>query len=454
MKNTVLAKIIADKSAWINKYKQLYPLKNFYHKIFPSTRNFYHALSDINQTSFILECKKASPSKGIICLNFNPTTIASNYRYYASVISVLTEEKYFQGNFHFLQQVSNVVNQPVLCKDFIIDPWQIYLARLYQADAVLLMLSILNEDNYYQLSTIAHNLNMGILTEVINDEEYHRAILLKAKVIGVNNRNLIDLSINLNRVFILSPKLPAKVTIISESGINNYGQIRKISNNTNGFLIGSTLMAESELITAILNTLLGIKKICGITRVMDARAIIEAGAIYGGLIFIPDTPRFINEETAQNIISSAALHYVGVFRNTSIKNVITLATKLALSVLQLHGNENKNYINVLNQYLIPICYIWKAFDIYQIQFTENILDKINNYILDNGGGSGQSFNWLLLNKITLNNIILAGGLTIDNCVAAARLGCIGIDFNSKVEIELGIKDHHKITTIFNILRAS
>ncbi|SBT81898.1 Tryptophan biosynthesis protein TrpCF [secondary endosymbiont of Trabutina mannipara] len=453
MKDTILTKIIKDKYEWITKLKKLYPLKSFNHKVNPSTRSFYHAISDNNKIEFILECKKASPSKGIICSDFDPINIASIYRHYASVISVLTEEKYFKGNLNFLRQVSQSINQPILCKDFIIDPWQIYLARLYQADAILLMLSILNDDNYCKLVTVAHHLNMGILTEVINNKERNRAISLKAKVIGINNRDLRYLSINLNRINVLSPKLPADINIISESGITICNKVRKISNYTNGFLIGSTLMAETNLITSLFKILLGANKVCGLTRTIDARASIESGAIYGGLIFIPGTPRVINENIAQNIISSAALHYVGVFSNNSIKKIVNITTKLAISILQLHGNENQNYIDILNQYLVSDGYLWKVFDIFNIILPINNLSKIDRYVLDNGGGSGKSFNWLLLNEIKLDNIMLAGGLTTANCIAATRLGCAGIDFNSKLEIEPGIKDHKKISTVFDTLRS-
>lgn len=182
MQDTVLAKIVADKYEWVAERKRLQPLESFRHQVQPSTRSFYHALSG-TRTAFILECKKASPSKGLIRADFDPVAIAGVYRHYASAISVLTDEKYFQGSFDFLRQVSRTVSQPVLCKDFIIDPWQIYLARLHQADAILLMLSVLDDDTYRELAAVAHSLNMGVLTEVISDDERQRAIALEAKVV-------------------------------------------------------------------------------------------------------------------------------------------------------------------------------------------------------------------------------------------------------------------------------
>lgn len=245
MQETVLHKIVRDKAQWIAARQQQQPLAGFQNDIVPSERSFYHALQG-TRTAFILECKKASPSKGLIRENFDPVEIATVYKDFASAISVLTDEKYFQGSFDFLPLVSKTVSQPVLCKDFIIDPYQIYLARYYQADAILLMLSVLTDEQYRQLAAVAHSLNMGVLTEVISEEELQRAIALEARVVGINNRDLRDLSIDLNRTRQLAPRVPHGVTVISESGINNYGQIRELSHYANGFLIGSALMSESR----------------------------------------------------------------------------------------------------------------------------------------------------------------------------------------------------------------
>lgn len=451
MQDTVLAKIVADKYEWVAERKRLQPLESFRHQVQPSTRSFYHALSG-TRTAFILECKKASPSKGLIRADFDPVAIAGVYRHYASAISVLTDEKYFQGSFDFLRQVSRTVSQPVLCKDFIIDPWQIYLARLHQADAILLMLSVLDDDTYRELAAVAHSLNMGVLTEVISDDERQRAIALEAKVVGINNRDLRDLSIDLNRTRTLGPRLPAGVTVISESGINHYRQVRELSHYANGFLIGSALMAEPDLTMAVRRVLLGENKVCGLTRAADARAALEAGALYGGLIFVPGSPRYVEEDTARAVMASAQLHYVGVFRDAPVSEVAAKASALSLAAVQLHGGEDQAYIDALRQALPPDCRIWKALDM-RHALPARDLAQVDRYVLDNGGGSGKPFDWSLLNGTTLDNVMLAGGLAADNCVAAARLGCAGLDFNSGVESAPGIKDHHKLATVFQTLRA-
>ena len=449
---TVLAKIVADKAIWVEARKQQQPLASFQNDVVPSSRRFYDALQGA-RTAFILECKKASPSKGIIREDFDPAAIAGVYRHYASAVSVLTDEKYFQGDFAFLPIVSAAITQPVLCKDFIIDPYQIYLARYYQADAILLMLSVLDDEQYRQLAAVAHSLKMGILTEVSNEEELERAIALQARVVGINNRDLRDLSIDLNRTRQLAPRLSHGVTVISESGINSYADIRELSHFANGFLIGSALMEEPDLTAAVRRVTLGANKVCGLTRAEDARAAYEAGAIYGGLIFAAGSPRQIDTGTARTVMAGAPLRYVGVFRNSSVSDVVTEATALSLSAVQLHGQETPDFVTELRAALPAGIEIWKALRIEGV-LPERNWPHVDRYVFDNGdGGTGERFDWSLLQGQTLNDVLLAGGLSADNCVEAAQLGCAGLDFNSGVESAPGIKDARKIAAVFQTLRA-
>ncbi|NDO80916.1 bifunctional indole-3-glycerol phosphate synthase/phosphoribosylanthranilate isomerase [Citrobacter sp. NCU1] len=449
---TVLAKIVADKAIWVEARKQQQPLASFQNDIQPSSRHFYDALQGA-RTAFILECKKASPSKGVIRENFDPAQIASVYKHYASAISVLTDEKYFQGSFDFLPVVSAIAPQPILCKDFIIDPYQICLARHYQADACLLMLSVLDDEQYRQLATVAHSLNMGVLTEVSNEEELERAIALGAKVVGINNRDLRDLSIDLNRTRQLAPRLGHGVTVISESGINTYGQVRELSHFANGFLIGSALMSEDNLHAAVRRVLLGENKVCGLTRPQDAKTAYDAGAIYGGLIFVASSPRAVSAEQARTVMAAAPLRYVGVFRDADIAEVCAKATTLSLNAVQLHGHEDQAYVNALRAVLPDQVQIWKALSVGNTLPARDY-QHIDKYVLDNGqGGTGQRFDWSLLQGQTLDNVFLAGGLGADNCVDAAKTGCAGLDFNSGVESQPGIKDARLLASVFQTLRA-
>ena len=435
---TVLNSIVRDKADWLAERQQQQPLASFKDQIVPATRGFYDALQGA-RTVFILECKKASPSKGLIRTDFDPVAIAGVYKHYASAISVLTDEKYFQGSFDFLPLVSAAVTQPVLCKDFIIDPYQIYLARFYQADAILLMLSVLNDEQYRQLAAVAHGLNMGVLTEVISDEELERATALGAKVVGINNRDLRDLSIDLDRTRRLAPKVAHGVTVISESGISSYAQVRQLSHYANGFLIGSALMGEDDLNAAVRRVILGANKVCGLTRAQDARSARESGAIYGGLIFAAGSPRKVDVAQAQQVMAGADLKYVGVFRNNALSDIVTTAQQLGLSAVQLHGDEDREFVSQLRQQLPAEVKIWKAFSISD-HLPARDWPFVDRYVFDNGnGGSGKAFDWSLLQG--------------HNCVEAARLGSSGLDVNSGVESAPGIKDPAKIAAVFATLKA-
>ncbi|MCV9877373.1 bifunctional indole-3-glycerol-phosphate synthase TrpC/phosphoribosylanthranilate isomerase TrpF [Brenneria izbisi] len=451
MNKTILGKIVRDKALWVEERQQKQPLSTFQHEIAPSQRDFYQALRQ-NKPAFILECKKASPSKGLIRDDFDPVAIAQVYQDYASAISVLTDEKYFQGDFAFLPRVSAAVPQPVLCKDFIISPYQIYLARYYQADAILLMLSVLDDEQYRQLSDIAHSLKLGVLTEVSNEEELQRAIQLEARVVGINNRDLRDLSIDLNRTRTLAPRLPDDVTVISESGINRYAQIRELSQFASGFLIGSSLMSEPDLSMAVRRIILGENKVCGLTRPEDAQAAYRNGAIFGGLIFVAASARHVDLAQAKNVITGAPLRYVGVFRDAPIDEIIAIAEQLKLAAVQLHGQEEQQTISQLRQQLPASCQIWKALSI-QGELPARNLQDVDRYLLDNAqGGSGQTFDWSLLDDESLDNVMLAGGLNAENVAQAAQFGTLGLDFNSGVESQPGQKDPHKIAAVFKSLR--
>ncbi len=453
---TVLAKIVADKREWVAARKISQPLESFQASLTNSDRSFVDALQ-ANKTAFILECKKASPSKGLIRDDFDLDYIASVYNRHASAISVLTDEKYFQGNFDFLPQVRGQVSQPVLCKDFMVDPYQVYLARHYQADAILLMLSVLNDEEYRQLAEVANSLSLGILTEVSNEEELQRAIDLKAKVVGINNRNLRDLSIDLDRTKALAPRLAEGTIVISESGIYTHQEVKDLAQHANGFLIGSSLMSQDDIERAVRGVLLGENKVCGLTRPEDSQAAYAAGAVFGGLIFVEKSPRSITISEASAVIDTAPLQYVGVFQNHSVEEVATTAKQLSLAAVQLHGDEDSTYIDTLKAQLDANVQVWKAYGV--TDQVPALLTNADRHLLDTKvdnqqGGTGQTFDWSLVSSLAeqQDNIMLAGGLTPENALAAAKIGTLGLDFNSGVESAPGKKDIAKLQAAFAALR--
>jgi len=462
----ILEKIVIDKRITVEALKKSLPLESFKDSLVPTTKDMYQALTrteDKPYAGFILECKKASPSKGLIRADFNVKEICTIYDKYAAAISVLTDEKYFQGTYEYLKIVTDTVSCPVLNKDFFIDTYQVYLARYYGADAILLMLSVLSDDEYKELAAVAEQYNLAILTEISNDDERDRAIALGARLIGINNRNLRDLSTDIARTFDYAPTIPSDRIVISESGIYTNDQVRELAPAVDGFLVGSSVMAEDDIDLACRKLIMGNNKVCGLTASEYASAASKAGAVYGGLIFAEKSPRYITEEQAKEIITQVpSLNYVGVFVNHAIEEVALLAENLNLHAVQLHGQEDQNYIDslqkLLNQKGTNTCNVWKAQAV-ENTVPELTLSNIKNTVLDGkNAGSGQVFNWqgIADSEQNLSACFLAGGLNGNNIKQAVNLltehDLFGLDLNSGVEISPGIKCSEKLTQVFAEIR--
>lgn len=210
------------------------------------------------QPALIMECKAASPSRGTIRSDYDPASLAAQYAPYAAAVSVLTEPDRFNGSFDDLAAVREVVDVPVLCKDFIVDEVQVLAARSLGADAVLLMLSVVPDDVYRELAELAHSLGMEVLTEVSTPQEIHRASTLGAEVIGINNRDLRTLDTDLARTEELAPLAPPGVVLVGESGVGAPEDVRRLSGLVDALLVGSSLSgapdpaeAARELATAV-----------------------------------------------------------------------------------------------------------------------------------------------------------------------------------------------------------
>ena len=198
------------------------------------------------QPALIMECKAASPSRGTIRSDYDPASLAAQYAPYAAAVSVLTEPGRFNGSFDDLATVREVVDVPVLCKDFIVDEVQVLAARSLGADAVLLMLSVVPDDVYRELAALAHSLGMEVLTEVSTPEEMHRAAALGAEVIGINNRDLRTLETDLARTEEMAPLAPAGVVLVGESGVGAPDDVRRLSGLVDALLVGSSLSGAPD----------------------------------------------------------------------------------------------------------------------------------------------------------------------------------------------------------------
>ena len=230
MTNT-LEKIIADKKKSIDEYKKTFTIKDLKTKIssYKNYLNFKEKLKN-NEISVIAEIKKASPSAGIIVENYDPVKIAKQYlNSGASCLSILTEENYFQGHLDHIDKVKKEVKLPVLCKDFFIDPYQVYLAKSFGADAILIILSAINEKTAKEIYNAAEKLNMNTIIEVHVDKEAEKALDYKNAIIGINNRNLKTLKTDIKTTYDLH-KILVKHSgpLVCESGIKSEKEVEEI----------------------------------------------------------------------------------------------------------------------------------------------------------------------------------------------------------------------------------
>ncbi|WP_249554311.1 MULTISPECIES: bifunctional indole-3-glycerol-phosphate synthase TrpC/phosphoribosylanthranilate isomerase TrpF [Shewanella] len=462
-KANVLTRIVDTKAAHIAALKLRFPEDSLTPKI--SDRSLFAALK-APKAGYILECKKASPSKGLIRKDFDVEVIASIYAKYAAGISVLTDEQFFQGDMDYIPKVRAKVSQPILCKDFFVDEYQIKLAAHQGADAILLMLSVLDDERYQQLASEAAKYQLDVLTEVSNEEELERAIALNAPIIGINNRNLRDLSTDLATTEALAPHIGSDRVVISESGIYTNDQVRRLSPLVDGFLVGSSIMAEEDIDLACRKLIFGHNKVCGLTRLEDIQAAATAGAVYAGLIFAEKSPRALTKDAAKQLVEQyraanlPAIEFIGVFVNSEPELIASIAKACDLAAVQLHGNETELDITELSQLLQQAglnTQIWKAVSV-DAQSSElaAMPRGVQRYLFDSKndagfGGTGQPFNWHLplAHKA---KALLAGGLNASNAANANAQGFYGLDFNSGLETAPGVKSAEQIQTAFAQLR--
>ncbi|MBE9564835.1 MAG: indole-3-glycerol phosphate synthase TrpC, partial [Proteobacteria bacterium] len=197
-----------------------------------------------NQSAVIAEIKEASPSKGLLRENFEPAEIAKSYASHgAACLSILTDKDYFQGHEEYLKQARAACDLPVIRKDFIIDPYQVYEARVIDADCILLIVSALDDTNLQSLFDLAHELGMDVLMEVHDEDEMRRALKTGARLIGINNRNLRTFETSLDTTLNMLDMVSDHHILVTESGIHSSEDVQLMKNNkVNAFLVGEAFM--------------------------------------------------------------------------------------------------------------------------------------------------------------------------------------------------------------------
>ena len=248
----MLDEIIENKLSEVEINKNNRPLAEFKNQLKKSQKDFKKAISK-NKLNLIAEIKRKSPSHKKAFNDFDLRKIAGIYGKHADAISVLTDEKFFSGSLEDLKKISEMTNLPILRKDFIIDLYQIYEARLFGADAILLIASVLSLDEINNFIGVAKSLGMDCLVEVHNKKELDKVLNSKAEIIGINNRNLDTLEIDLNMTLNVMSQIPDGKIIVSESGISSKEYISKIKSKVNAILIGTLFMESKNIEKEILS---------------------------------------------------------------------------------------------------------------------------------------------------------------------------------------------------------
>ena len=255
MVDNILKKIINKKEQRISKFKKEISIESLKEKINQNKTyvNFKEKIENNiakNKISLIAEIKKASPSAGIIIKDYNPVVVAKKYyENKATCLSVLTEEDFFHGNLIHIHKIKEKINLPILCKDFFIDPFQVHLAKSYGADAILIILAGVTEKMAEELYENALKLNMSVIVEVHTKDEAKNSIKFKDALIGINNRNLKTLKIDINTTLDIHGILEDhKGPLVSESGITSKEELLEIAKKTKikTFLIGESLLKKLD----------------------------------------------------------------------------------------------------------------------------------------------------------------------------------------------------------------
>lgn len=429
--------------------------------------------------NFICEVKKGSPSKGIIAEHFPYLDIAKEYEVAgAAAISVLTEPDFFKGDKKYLQEIASTVKIPVLRKDFIIDEYQIYQAKVWGASAILLICACLDVPTLTKFRELADSLGLSSLVEAHDEHEVQMAIDCGARIIGVNNRNLKDFTVDVQNSVRLRNLVQDDVIFVSESGLETPEDIQVLRDNNIGVaLMGETFMRSPNKVEK-LAYLYGPTyytpkvKMCGISKVETIPAVVEAKPDYMGLVFA-SSKRQVTVDQAKTLVEELHKQYtkrynngaeqsnddeiktVGVFVNETLENLVSIAKEANLDAVQLHGDEDEAFIQSLKER--TNVEVWKAVQIRSAADAEAWIDSSADMLLfdayhkDERGGTGEVFDWSCLDEFE-RPFMLAGGIDSTNVARAIRtVRPYGIDISSGIETD-GVKDDEKIKAFTNIVR--
>ncbi len=432
----------------------------------PAPRNLRQALSTGSTVGLIAEVKRASPSKGLLAPDLDPVALARTYEANgASAISVLTEPHFFLGSPEYLTAIKQAVNIPVLRKDFIFDEYQVYEARSWGTDAILLICAILDDVQLQHLLKTAHGLHMQCLVEVHSSEEARRAVAAGAIIIGINSRDLTTFQLHPNLIRELSRLIPKDRVVVAESGIHTASDARRLARyDVQAMLVGESLVTSNDVAGQMRALLRGANKdvqvkICGLRTPHHLQTAIEAGADMIGLMLYEPSSRYIEPHLARELINmiknrSIAPDVVGVFVNKKAECINEIVEQAGLDIVQLHGSELPEFCQQMKRPVIKGLRLHSGNDLGLISAYREATWRI---LLDTPssqwGGSGLTHNWSLAHMVAQETpVLLAGGLTPENVgEAISQVHPWGVDVSSGVETA-GQKDEEKIRAFIQAAR--
>ncbi len=454
----ILLDIVLNKKKEVEARKKALPLSKLQKRVRPSDRDFKAALLRPG-LSLIAEVKKASPSEGVLKKNFSPEKIAKIYEEAgARAISVLTDEKYFQGKREYLQQIRAVTHTtPLLCKDFIIDEYQIIEARSFGADAVLLMASVIGEEQMKHFLKVAQSLQMNALCEVHTEEELKAVLRAGAEIIGINNRNLGDFTVDVKTTKRLAAMIPEGKIIVAESGIHSKKDLRKLPQKVKAILVGTSLMRSADpkkKISELIGKRKPLLKLCGTRSEQDALLCQKLGVDFLGLNFVPNSHRHVSLQQANDIVKAlrkknpVSPKIVGVFQDQDSSEVNEIGIKLNLDYVQLSGNEGRA---VIKECLLPVIKGVAMKKVSDVKKAQGLRVSCAYLLLDSRKpGSGKMFDHQLLSQVSFP-YFLAGGISLLNLKEILKsINPFGIDIASGIETE-GEVDPEKIKKIVALI---
>jgi indole-3-glycerol phosphate synthase/phosphoribosylanthranilate isomerase len=438
----------------------------------PRPRDLLAAFEPRSQVHMIAEVKRASPSKGMLAPHLDPVATARLYEANgAAAISVLTEPHFFLGSPEYLTAIKKAVGVPVLRKDFIVEEYQVYEARAWGADAILLICAILDDTQLRSLLRLANEYQMRCLVEVHSREEAQRAVDAGARIIGVNSRDLTTFKMNPYLLRELRQIIPVDRVVVAESGIHTGADARRLARyDVQAMLVGESLV-KSQNIPAQMHTLLheanaGTQvKICGLRTSEHIQVAAEAGADLLGFIFHEPSHRYIQPQQVASVLEGSESFatsvegrtipdLVGVFVNKEAAYINEVVEQAGLHFVQLHGNETPEFCQRIQRPVIKALPIRTKEDLQQIERYKDVTWRL---LLDtptpDWGGTGVTHDWELARLAAQEaRILLAGGLTAENIAAAIRqVRPWGVDVSSGVETNK-VKDSNKIRKFLVAIR--